>query len=151
MAGRLTDQFRDRLNREEDKKNTREQLADTFNVTAVKLIEEFMNEVNSNNIRIDDTADLMRLFQIYAEINNLKDITQAGTGSLPELSQRQSRHINKYVETDEVRTSEGDYEDVIDPESLMNLGEEEITQMIKEREIEMNADNADEWEDGVDG
>lgn len=149
MTNRFANQLRDRMEKKE--KSSRDQLADKFNKTATLLIDEFMNEVASGNIRIDDTADMMRLFQIYFEINELNDVTGEGSGSLPELSQRQSNHIRKYVETEEVGTPEGGYEDIIDPESLMNLGEEEINDMIKEREIEMNADNADEWEDGVVG
>lgn len=151
MSGRFADQLKRRMDEKEEGKSTKDQLADKFNKTASLLIDEFMNEVASGNIRIDDTADMMRLFQIYFEINELKNATGEGSGSLPELSQRQSNQIRKYIESEEVETPDGGYEDVIDPESLMSLGEEEITAMIKEREIEMNADNAEEWEDGVVG
>lgn len=151
MSGSFTDQYRKRLESKNKAESTKDQLADKFNKTATKLIDEFMNEVASGNIRIDDTADMMRLFQIYFEINELNNATGDGTGSLPQLSQRQSKHLRKYVETEEVEAPSGGYEDVIDPESLMNLGEDEIANMIKEREIEMNADNAEEWEEGIIG
>ena len=151
MSGRFADQLKRRMDEKEQGKSTRDQLADKFNKTATLLIDEFMNEVASGNIRIDDTADMMRLFQIYFEVNELKNAAGEGAGTLPQLSQRQSNHIRKYIETEEVDTPDGGYEDVIDPESLMKLDEEDISKMIKEREIEINADNAQEWEDGVVG
>lgn len=148
MSGSFTNKFKNRMEQEKDKDKSKDKLADKFNETASLLIDEFLNEVNANNIRLDDTADLMRLFQIYSEINNIKDAATEGAGSLPGLSQRQSKQIKSYVETEEVETSNGEYEDVIDTESLMKLSEDEVSDMIKEREIEMNADNAQEWEEG---
>lgn len=151
MNAKFTDQLRKRMENKKEVESSKDRLADKFNDTALMLIDEFLNEVNSNNIRIDDTADLMRLFQIYFEINELKSLTGEGTGRLPQLSQRQSSQIRKYVDTEETENEEGEEEHIIDPESLMNLSEEDVASMIKEREIEMNADNAEKWEEGTVG
>lgn len=148
MSGSFADQARKRIKKEKEQESSKDKLADKFNKTASLLIDEFMNEVASGNIRVDDTADLMRLFTIYSEINDIENAAGEGTGSLPQLSRRQSKQIRTYVETEEEKTPNGDYEDVIDTESLMNLSEEEVSDMVKEREIEMNADNADKWEEG---
>lgn len=151
MSGSFAEQARRRIEKEKENKNSKDRLADKFNETAMLLIDEFMNEVVSGNIRVDDTADLMRLFQIYHDINEIQSGVGEGSGSLPELSQRQSKHLKTYLETTEVETPEGVHEDIVDPESLMNMSEEDVQEMIKEREIEMNQDNADEWEEGVVG
>lgn len=151
MSGSFTNQARKRMEENKKEKNSKDKLADKFNKTATVLIDTFLNEVNANNIRIDDTADLMRLYQIYTEVNDLQNMSGEGSGTLPELSQRQSKQMKSYVDTEEVAKPDGGYEDVIDPESLMNLGADDVEGMIKEREISMNEDNASEWEENLFG
>lgn len=151
MSGSFAEQFKSRIDENKNTESSRDKLADKFNQTASVLIDEFLREVSSNNIRIDDTADLMRLFQIYFEINDLQSMSGEGSGRLPELSMRQSKQIQSFVDTQDIETPEGDRESIVDPESLAGLSEDDIGDLMLRREEGINKDNADIWGEGTNG
>lgn len=151
MSGNFTDQLRKRLDDKKESESSKDKLADKFNKATMQLLDKFMNEINSGSIQIDDTADLMRLYQIYTEVNDLQNMTGEGSGRLPQLSPRQSRKMKSHLLTEEVEKPDGEEEFIIDPESLAGMSAKDIEDMVKEREIDMNEDNAQEWEDNLFG
>jgi len=138
-------QLRKKLQEKNEAESSRELLAEEFNKATSKLIYEFLREVESGNIRIDDTADIMRLFQIFKEVNDIDNMAGEGTGSLPPLSPKQSSQIKSFVDIEEEENSDGEEESYINPNSLSELSAEDIGKMMNEREIQMNEDNAREW------
>lgn len=145
MTQRFSDQLKSKL--EQGKGSSADQLTEKFNQASLILIERFLDEVLTQNIVLDDTADLTRLFQIFAEINNIKEMGEGEGGKLPPLSSRQSNSIRKFVETELEETETGEEEEYIDPMSLDSLTEDVLSDMLSQRAVDLNEDNAGVDED----
>lgn len=141
----VADRMKDREKEINQKKTSEENLRDTFNDSAKTLIMQFMAEVKSGSIQIDDVADLSRLFQIYSQVNDLNELG-SGQGSLPQLSPGQRKIMNESMETKTRENNDGEEEEVVSLESLENMADEQIDEMLKSREVEMNKENEESFE-----
>lgn len=141
----VADRMKDREKEINRKKTSEENLRDTFNDSAKTLIMQFMAEVKSGSIQIDDVADLSRLFQIYSQVNDLNELG-SGQGSFPQLSTGQRKIMNESMETKTRENNDGEEEEVVSLESLEDMTDEQIDEMLKSREVEMNKENEASFE-----
>lgn len=136
----LADRLRDSKEKKKLNRTTEETLRDTFNEASTTLINQFMAQVISGSIQIDDVADLTRLFQIYLQINNINQGVGDGNGTLPSLPNGQKEIISSVLETEKV-SIDGEVEEVISLEELAKLSDEEVDKMLAQKEIQMNQEN----------
>lgn len=135
----LSKQMRDQLEKSKNKTNSKDQLVDSFNDATLMLIKQFIGNVQSGAVSIDDTADVMRLFQIFEKINDIQT-GDNGTGTLPAMTGVQKELMEDVVKT-EKKIINGEEEDVVDLEELSKLSVEDITKMMNQREVQVNRDN----------
>lgn len=118
--------------------NSKEGLAEAFNGVSLKLIKQFISNVEAGSVQIDDVGDLSRLFNIYRDVNEL-GTGEEGTGSLPKMSQMQRDVLGS-----DVKLTGGDSEDdvsYVDLEDMMNLDADDIEKMMNKREVQINKEN----------
>lgn len=135
----LTQQMREKLENEKKKVNAKDQLVDSFNDASLTLIKQFIGNVKSGAISIDDTADLMRLFQIYEKINDIQT-GDSGSGQLPAMTGGQKGVLDESLNTQK-KIINGVEEDVVDLDELSNLSMEEVTNLLNKREVTVNKEN----------
>lgn len=135
----------DRLKKNEERKSrensTEEALRNTFNESTTKLINQFMADVNSGSIKIEDVGDLTRLFQIYLQVNNIDNMAEGNNGTFPELSSGQREIFEKHVAVGKEEDEEGEEEETISLTDLESADDSTIDKMLQERELEMNKEN----------
>lgn len=118
--------------------NSKEGLAEAFNGVSLKLIKQFISNVEAGSVQIDDVGDLSRLFNIYRDVNEL-GTGEEGTGALPKMSQMQRDVLGS-----DVKLTGGDSEDdvsYVDLEDMMNLDADDIEKMMNKREVQINKEN----------
>ena len=99
-----------------------------------------MQNVMSGHIQIEDTADLSRLFAIYMQINNINAIESGTSGAIPEISIGQQSVFKEKLDV-ETETVNGETEDYIDLDDLAELSDEDVSEMMLKRELELNKEN----------
>lgn len=136
----MSERMKEREQELRKNQTSEENLRDTFNNASRTLINQFMAEVLSGSIQIDDVADLSRLFQIYTQINNINEMGD-GSGTLPQLSPGQKNIINQNLETQTRENNDGEEEEVVSLEDLSQMADDQLDQMLNAREVEMNKEN----------
>lgn len=135
----LSSQLREELDKKKRDKDSKSAMADKFNAASTVLINKFMAEVTAGNIELDGVTDLMRLFQIYTQVNEIKLGEEEGMGQLPALTQAQHDTMDAIVS---VRgTGEEDDTSYVDMDELEKLTSEDINKLMAQREITMNKEN----------
>ena len=136
----LANEIRDKVDKAKKTKDSKSELLDLFNDTTETLIGKFLKEAKAGNIEISGVTDLMRLFQIYEQVNDIKSMESDGAGRLPALSRGQLDQLE-----DTVGVVESDNEDddntYVDVDELMNLSAEDVQKMLATREAQVNKDN----------
>lgn len=137
MGGGRNVRFSDRLGKEiGEKKDSKKQLQELFNDSAYSLIQDFMKNVQAGDIRIDNTADLMRLMQIYQEVNNIDD--GGGSGALPTMRKAERDVFDDFIETEIDKNADGEEEYYVKNEDLEKLDEKEIEELMNKRAETLN-------------
>lgn len=136
----VADRLKDNAKQKKLERTPEQQLRDTFNQASIKLINQFMANVASGALEIDDVADLTRLFQIYLQVNNINDGMQEGTGTLPALSSEHKDIISEKVNTEKI-IKDGEEEEVISLDDLANLPDDQLEEVLLSRELQMNKEN----------
>lgn len=135
----LSSSIRENLDKKKKDKDSKIAMADKFNDASTVLINKFMAEVTAGNIELDGVTDLMRLFQIYTQINDIKSGDSEGTGQLPALTKAQHDIMDAVVT---VRGNEDDEDSAyLDMDELEKLTSEDIGKLMAQREITMNKEN----------
>lgn len=136
----LANEIRDKVDKAKKTKDSKSELLDLFNDTTETLIGKFLKEAKAGNIEISGVTDLMRLFQIYEQVNDIKSMESDGSGRLPALSRGQLDQLE-----DTVGVVESDNEDddntYVDVDELMSLSAEDVQKMLATREAQVNKDN----------
>jgi len=138
---KFSDELKDRM--EQKEKTPKEELAEEFNKVASKSLRNFMKDMDNGTIQMDDTADMMRLFQIYMQVNDLGN-GEEGTGALPAMTSTQRDDMRELVDTHEEEDEEGETTEYVDLDMLASMDEEEVEEMSKKREKQMNNQNVEE-------
>lgn len=136
----LADRLKEDVSKKKIEQSSEETLRNTFNEASSKLINQFMADVLSGSIKIDDVGDLSRLFQIYMSVNDINENQGAG-GTLPELSSGQKELFGSHIETTKTENEDGEEEETINLSDLEGLEDDSIDKMLQDRELEMNKEN----------
>lgn len=134
--------MRENLDRAKKHGDSKSSLADKFNVASEVLIDRFMKDVMAGSVEIDGVTDLMRLFQIYQQVNEIGTGDGEGTGRLPSLTRGQQEQLEEYVSV-KPSDNEDDESVYIDMEELASLTPEAVEAMMAKREQQVNRDNED--------
>ena len=138
----LANEIRDKVDKAKKTKDSKSELLDLFNDTTETLIGKFLKEAKAGNIEISGVTDLMRLFQIYEQVNDIKSMESDGTGRLPALSRGQLDQLEDTVGVVE-SGNEDDDNTYVDVDELMSLSAEDVQKMLATREAQVNKDNED--------
>ena len=136
----MADRLKDNAKQKKLERTPEQQLRDTFNQASIKLINQFMANVTSGAIEVDDIADLTRLFQIYLQGNNINDGMQEGTGTLPALTSEHKDIISEKVSTEKI-IKDGEEEELISLDELASLPDDQLEEVLVNRELQMNREN----------
>lgn len=136
----MADRLKDNAKQKKLERTPEQQLRDTFNQASIKLINQFMANVTSGAIEVDDIADLTRLFQIYLQVNNINDGMQEGTGTLPALTSEHKDIISEKVSTEKI-IKDGEEEELISLDELASLPDDQLEEILVNRELQMNREN----------
>ena len=136
----MADRLKDNAKQKKLERTPEQQLRDTFNQASIKLINQFMANVTSGAIEVDDIADLTRLFQIYLQVNNINDVMQEGTGTLPALTSEHKDIISEKVSTEKI-IKDGEEEELISLDELASLPDDQLEEVLVNRELQMNREN----------
>ncbi|CAD0299559.1 hypothetical protein [Enterococcus phage vB_EfaH_149] len=136
----MADRLKDNAKQKKLERTPEQQLRDTFNQASIKLINQFMANVTSGAIEVDDIADLTRLFQIYLQVNNINDGMQEGTGTLPALTSEHKDIISEKVSTEKI-IKDGEEEELISLDELASLPDDQLEEVLFNRELQMNREN----------
>lgn len=121
-----------------EQEDARKMIADGFMSSIQKLMIDFNNKVNSNQIEVKDPNDLYKLFVIFSQMQELSGDSTEGGGRIPQISGKQQQVFKEVVsEVD----NEG--ESQVDLQKLSELTAEDITNMIAEKEKTMNQENSE--------
>ncbi len=137
----FSDGVKSKLNKKKKELESEEVLRETFNSASLKLIDRFMKDVAVGAVRVESVTDLSRLFQIYAEVNNIKDIGGTGGGSLPALAPKDRDALASFVEIETRPGVDGAIEETIDLSALANMSEKDVEAMLVKKELELNKKN----------
>jgi len=136
----LADRLKEGVSKKKIEQSSEETLRNTFNEASSKLINQFMADVLSGSIKIDDVGDLSRLFQIYMSVNDINEKQGAG-GTLPELSSGQKELFGNHIEITKTENEDGEEEETVNLSDLEGLEDDSIDKMLQDRELEMNKEN----------
>lgn len=141
---KLSDNLRENLNNKKNSKNAKEDVRDAFNMTALKLIRRFTEEVEAGTIEVTDIADVMRLYNMYLSVNDLQG-GEDGAGNLPALPRDERRLFEDSISTVKARDPEEEDKDFINDIEFENKTAEEIAQLLTKREMEVNKTNEEAY------
>lgn len=137
---KFSDLAKEEYDRKKGEKNAKEELANQFNNAALKGISSFINNIESGSVEISSVAEAGRLFQIYLELNGIKEGMETGEGSLPALTEMQRDLFQDSVES--LGTNEeGEEESYVREEDFTQLTPEQIAEKLNKREQLLNEDN----------
>lgn len=137
---KLSDNLRENLNKKKGTTNAKEDVRDAFNMTALKLIRRFTEEVDAGTIEVTDVADVMRLYNMYLSVNDLQG-GEDGAGNLPALPRDERKLFEDSISTVRARTSDEEDQDFINEIEFENKTPDEIAQLLTQREMEVNKTN----------
>lgn len=141
---KLSDNLRENLNNKKNSKNAKEDVRDAFNMTALKLIRRFTEEVEAGTIEVTDIADVMRLYNMYLSVNDLQG-GEDGAGNLPALPRDERRLFEDSISTVKARDPEEEDKDFINDIEFENKTSEEIEKLLTKREMEVNRTNEEAY------
>lgn len=121
-----------------EQEDARKMIADGFMSSIQKLMIDFNNKVNSNQIEVKDPNDLYKLFVIFSQMQELSGSTTEGGGRIPQISGRQQEIFD-----DVISEVDDEGEAHVDLQKLSELTAEDITNMIAEKEKTMNQENSE--------
>lgn len=136
----ISDELRAGVAKAKKERDDKTALADAFNGASLKLIKQFIANVDSGAVVIDDVADLSRLMNIYLEINNVGN-GEGGTGTLPSVTPKQKEVFEEENIVVSKVADDGEEEDYIDLEALSEMSTEDVAKMLMKREEQVNNDN----------
>lgn len=109
---------------QEDSEESKKRLTRDFNTGALKLMNGFLNKVESGQFTVDTVKDYKDLYNMFLELNNV-NFGDDASGGIPALSVNQALSLEQHVEvksknvTDERgKVSEEKYIDVDDLDKL---------------------------------
>ncbi|AAX92386.1 hypothetical protein TwortDSMZ_084 [Staphylococcus phage Twort] len=132
-AGRLRRRMEKKKVEQEDKSKY---IQDGFMNSIQTLMFDFQNKVNAGQVEIKDPNDLYKLFVIYSQMQQLVGDQTEGGGVLPQLSGKQQKVFDEII-------TENSEDGEIDMKKLSELSEDDITNMIADKEKAMNNDNSE--------
>ena len=145
----LADDLKKNLDNSKKNKTQVDELTELFNDATVSSIRKYIEGVRDGSIEITSSADLARLFNIFAELNNLGDGEQ-GEGILPELPSSQLSYISDNIETVEKTDDSGNTyeEEVVDLDELSKISDEAYEELLNNRTKELNNMNTGDGTNG---
>lgn len=141
---KTSEDFNEALVRKKAKQ--KKELTDIFNDITYDLIFEFMGKTSTGEVKLENTSDLMRLFQIWLEVNDIKSLKQQSLngsnmgGSLPPIPSLEKDVLKENIKTKaEVKGEE--VVEYVDNEELSSMTVEEMAKFLEERSKAMNQSN----------
>lgn len=133
----MSDNIREGVSQRKADSTPEETLRNLINNAASTSLKQFLQRMEAGEIPIDNMADLMRVVNIYKEINDIDSAIGGASGgeSLPALNMKQGNIIEQRVEEGKASTDETGNIDVSD------MSEEDIADMIRDMDIEQNSAN----------
>ncbi|AGR48328.1 terminase small subunit [Staphylococcus phage PG-2021_1] len=122
-----------------EQEDARKMIADGFMSSIQKLMIDFNNKVESNQIEVKDPNDLYKLFVIFSQMQELSGATTEGGGAIPEISGRQQELFENVIDQD----SDSEESNQLDLQKLSELSADDIANMISEKEQVMNQENSE--------
>lgn len=111
-------------------------IQDGFMSSIQTLMFDFQNKVNAGQVEVKDPNDLYKLFVIYSQMKQMMGDETEGAGVLPQLSGKQQKVFDEII-------TENSEDGEIDMKKLSELSEDDITNMIADKEKAMNNDNSE--------
>lgn len=134
-----SDSIREKLqNKKAQEEDARQAIANGFMTNIQKLMMDFSKKVESNQIEIKDTNDLYKLYVIFSQMSQMDTNGNEGGGALPQLSNTQQQVFEDIIDNSEIDSDEAK----VDLQKISEMTEDEITQMILEKEQIMNEENS---------
>ncbi|MDU7109305.1 MAG: hypothetical protein E6303_00600 [Clostridium perfringens] len=122
-----------------EQEDARKMIADGFMSSIQKLMIDFNNKVESNQIEVKDPNDLYKLFVIFSQMQELSGATTEGGGAIPEISVKQQELFENVIDQD----SDSEESNQLDLQKLSELSADDIANMISEKEQVMNQENSE--------
>ena len=122
-----------------EQEDARKMIADGFMSSIQKLMIDFNNKVESNQIEVKDPNDLYKLFVIFSQMQELSGATTEGGGAIPEISGKQQEPFENVIDQD----SDSEESNQLDLQKLSELSADDIANMISEKEQVMNQENSE--------
>ncbi|MDU6503560.1 MAG: hypothetical protein E6533_14260 [Klebsiella pneumoniae] len=122
-----------------EQEDARKMIADGFMSSIQKLMIDFNNKVESNQIEVKDPNDLYKLFVIFSQMQELSGATTEGGGEIPEISGKQQELFENVIDQD----SDSEESNQLDLQKLSELSADDIANMISEKEQVMNQENSE--------
>lgn len=120
-----------------EQEDARKMIADGFMSSIQKLMIDFNNKVESNQIEVKDPNDLYKLFVIFSQMQELSGATTEGGGAIPEISGKQQELFENVIDQDSEESNQ------LDLQKLSELSADDIANMISEKEQVMNQENSE--------
>jgi|GEM_PF-5982324 ORF092 len=122
-----------------EQEDARKMIADGFMSSIQKLMIDFNNKVESNQIEVKDPNDLYKLFVIFSQMQELSGATTEGGGAIPEISGKQQELFENVID----QNSDSEESNQLDLQKLSELSADDIANMISEKEQVMNQENSE--------
>lgn len=137
----MSDQLRREMEKKKKKRDPKDELKEVFNEAGLQAMKSFISNMQTGAVQIDDSADVYRLFQMFMQLNDLSEGGE-GSGALPKLPNVQTEVFSDLVEK-QVRVEDGEEveEDVINLSKFEDMSDEEVEEMLKKRERDLNIAN----------
>lgn len=138
----MAEDLKSRVNQQKKDRSQKDELAGAFNGVSLKLIKQFIANVDSGAVQIDDVADLNRLVNIYFQINDI-GTGEEGTGTLPSMAPTQKKLFEDkgMVVKNEALGEDEEDEEYVDLGTLSEMTSEDLEKMLTERETQVNNEN----------
>lgn len=139
MESRVNSMRKKLADKKEQQKDANEIFENGINSVLVKLMQQLEDKVERGDIQVKDTNDIYKMLIMYGQISELTGRT-AGGGAPPALNEKQKEVLSKHIET----TGEVDEEghEYIDMDKLSEMTPEELTDMVLDKEKQMNIENS---------
>lgn len=122
-----------------EQEDARKMIADGFMSSIQKLMIDFNNKVEANQIEVKDPNDLYKLFIMFSQMQELSGATTEGGGAIPEISGRQQELFENVIDQD----NDSEESNQLDLQKLSELSADDIANMISEKEQVMNQENSE--------